>query len=338
MKLSIIIPVYNVEKYISQCLDSVLEQDIPYLEYEVIVVNDGSPDNSAAIIAEYEKKYPNIVYIFKENGGLSSARNAGLKVAKGDYLWFIDSDDWIEKNCLKNLLEYTYKNDLDFCEFPHTIVFKNNSFVYTKNNRLNEQIVSNVDYISQYAMPYSAWSNIVKREIITNNKLSYVDGILHEDVEFNIRLLSHCNRISYHDNFNNALYFYRRDREESIINNISNTKKRVDSYLKILKFTEDNFPYNKNVKDYAFCIQYVVNEIIASALVDVIRFSSIKNKAHFYREVISENNINYRLDVLSGKDKIKFSVLSIVRKNLWLTIFTLKMFSAIGSFLIRIKK
>lgn len=95
MKLSIIIPVYNVERYLRQCLESCLSQDVPKSQYEVIIVNDGSPDNSQAIIDEYSSKYDNVRVLKKKNGGLSSARNAGLNIASGDYIWFVDSDDWV---------------------------------------------------------------------------------------------------------------------------------------------------------------------------------------------------------------------------------------------------
>jgi len=98
--LSIIVPVYNTEKYISTCLDSLLEQDIDKNSYEIICVNDGSTDSSLSILQEYKQKHENILLINKPNGGVSSARNAGLHAAKGNYIWVIDSDDWIARNCL----------------------------------------------------------------------------------------------------------------------------------------------------------------------------------------------------------------------------------------------
>jgi len=100
MKISLIIPVFNVDQYLSRCLDSCIHQDLIPDEYEIIAVNDGSTDRSLTILREYEQKYSNIKVIDKPNGGLSSARNTGLSVAIGDYIWFIDSDDWIKENSL----------------------------------------------------------------------------------------------------------------------------------------------------------------------------------------------------------------------------------------------
>ena len=99
-KLSIIIPVYNVENYVGKCLESCLNQDIPKNEYEIIVVNDGTKDNSVQVIEKYITPENNIRLIHRKNGGLSAARNTGLKEAKGEYVWFVDSDDWIENNVL----------------------------------------------------------------------------------------------------------------------------------------------------------------------------------------------------------------------------------------------
>ena len=101
--ITLIVPVYNVEKYLVRCLDSCLHQDLDEDEYEIIAVNDGSYDGSLKLLKEYANRYRNIVLIDKPNGGLSSARNAGLERARGNFIWFVDSDDWIAENCLKTV-------------------------------------------------------------------------------------------------------------------------------------------------------------------------------------------------------------------------------------------
>ena len=103
MFLSIITPVYNTAKYLPACLDSLLDQGIPYEEYEVILINDGSTDHSAEILDRYANEYPNLRVIHKENSGVSATRNIALDMAQGEYIWFIDSDDFIEKNVLPEL-------------------------------------------------------------------------------------------------------------------------------------------------------------------------------------------------------------------------------------------
>lgn len=113
MFLSLIVPVYNTEKYLADCLQSLFEQDLPYSEYEVICVNDGSTDNSLKILNDYQKRYPNIVIVNKENQGVSVARNVGIAIAKGDYIWFVDSDDFIQTEILGELKQIAEKNNYD---------------------------------------------------------------------------------------------------------------------------------------------------------------------------------------------------------------------------------
>ena len=110
-RVSVIIPVYNVEKFILKTVESVMNQD--YKDVEIILVNDGSPDNSAQIIDELAKRDSRIICIHKENGGVSSARNAGLKIATGEYVTFIDGDDWVEPNYISYLLELVEKNNCE---------------------------------------------------------------------------------------------------------------------------------------------------------------------------------------------------------------------------------
>ena len=117
-RLSIVIPFYNVEKHIAECLDSVYNQDIPEDEYEVICVNDASPDHSRDIVLEYRKKHSNLILIEHEvNKKLGAARNTGRRVARGKYLWNVDSDDMIAPNCMKEMLETCEENDLDLLLF-----------------------------------------------------------------------------------------------------------------------------------------------------------------------------------------------------------------------------
>lgn len=111
LKLSIIIPVYNTEKYIKRCLESVCNQDLNKSDYEVIVINDGSPDNSKSIILKQQKIYKNIIYFEQENKGLGAARNAGIRLAQGKYLMFIDSDDFIIPYCLRLLYDTISASD-----------------------------------------------------------------------------------------------------------------------------------------------------------------------------------------------------------------------------------
>lgn len=230
MKLSVIVPMFNVERYIGRCLDSILEQNISCDDYEIIVVNDGCIDHSVKIVKEYQSKYKNIILINKVNGGLSSARNMGLLNCKGKYIWMVDSDDSIKKNCLKDLLEYAFINDLDFISFPMNDIFNNEKKILSNNkNKPNDIIVTNLEYIQRYKVEYSACCFLVKNEIISHNGLRFIEGILHEDIDFVVRLLEFCQRVSSFQKMG-GLYNYYVGRPESIT-----TTKNYQKYLKSLE-------------------------------------------------------------------------------------------------------
>ena len=138
-RLSIIVPVYNVEKYIERCLLSLLNQDIPKSEYEIIVVNDGTPDNSADIAQSIADKNENIIVIHRENGGLSAARNTGMEHVHGEYVMFVDSDDYIEPNVLASIFKSANSGNVDMLAFSTCRRRKDNqiNWVHTFNDYLD---------------------------------------------------------------------------------------------------------------------------------------------------------------------------------------------------------
>lgn len=190
MKISIIIPVYNVEKYLRQCLDSCLEQDIPKSEYEIIIVNDGSPDNSHVIVDEYALLYDNIRVINKKNGGLSSARNAGLSIAKGNLIWFVDSDDSIVSNSLKYIYDIFKENpQLDLLTFDYNYFDDNNNPLKTFTRNLTHgKLYDGITlYKNGWIYPFSAVQFYIFRKCyLEKNSLTFKQGIYGEDWLFTI--------------------------------------------------------------------------------------------------------------------------------------------------------
>lgn len=172
MLLTIIIPVYNIEKYIHRCLNACLNQDFPLSEYEIICVNDGSTDNSLEILREYEKKYSNIKIIDKENGGVSSARNTGIEVANGQYIWFVDGDDWINVGVLPliNRLIQLSPKDPDGVLFPAKLV-SDYEISPVKDTECEYEFTLNGVLKNQYAN--SVWFRWFKRKFIIENSLYF---------------------------------------------------------------------------------------------------------------------------------------------------------------------
>jgi glycosyltransferase involved in cell wall biosynthesis len=235
-KLSIIIPVYNASLYVEKCLRSCAEQDIYPEEYEIIVINDGSKDNSPEIIARVMADYSNFVFIDKQNSGVSSARNAGLDIAKGKYIWFVDADDWIETKCLAFLLEALKKNDLDALQINAKEVAANGdvSPFYLKHQR-NSPILSPEIYLDRGYFEGYTHMTLFRRNILEVHKIRFNHDIrMREDLLFYLELISNLERIQ---RLNIApYYYYQRENSESalhdldsnipLLNGIRNIKKQ----------------------------------------------------------------------------------------------------------------
>lgn len=199
MKLSIVVPMYNSEHYIENCIESLLAQDISENEYEILIINDGSTDSSLNIVERYIKNNTNIRVITVENGGLSRARNLGIDNALGEYIFFVDSDDYIANNTLKNILEKTIKNKIDMMFFDLKIVYdeKNKISSHNIDNELN--IISGIQYFEDNNVNNGAWHYLISRKFLNENNLRFVEGRFCEDGMFLIscifeaRRVSHCN-------------------------------------------------------------------------------------------------------------------------------------------------
>lgn len=258
--VSIIVPVYNMEQYLTQCMDSVVRQTLN--EIEIIIVNDGSTDSSLKICEDYKQKDPRIKLINKENGGLSSARNAGMKIATGEYIGFVDSDDFIKENMFEILYERAKTNDAD--------IVICNSYLYDQhgaeelkpawvNEYIQDKIYTTFEERQDLLYPCLAWLKIYRNSFLTKYNLSFAEGIIFEDNPWNMKILSHANKIVGIRDF---LYFYR-DRTDSIMSSLkrdSQNNKKIFDILKIieleLEFLENN-QFNSEWNE--ICEAYIIS-------------------------------------------------------------------------------
>ena len=188
MKVSVIVPVYNVEKYLDKCLDSLACQTLK--DMEVIIVNDGSPDNSEDIIKKYTKKYKNFKYYKKENGGLSSARNYGIKYASGDYIAFLDSDDYVKSDMYEKMYEKAINGNYD-------LVVCDIDYLYPdKTIRVGSGIKGDTTDIKKTYLTIhpAAWNKLFKKDLF-NHDVYFKEGVWFEDVEFIYRMLPYIKSI-----------------------------------------------------------------------------------------------------------------------------------------------
>lgn len=223
MKFSIVIPVYNVEKYITKCLDSIKNQT--YDNYEVIIVNDGTKDNSVDVINKYLSD-PRFSLYSKENGGLSDARNYGIKYVKGDYIIFIDSDDYIDKHLLANLNDILSKKEYDIIKYKINIVDDNSNLICKETSNLISGEIGLSDVLSfEYSEP--AWAYAYNKKFFIKNKFTYPKGRIHEDFGLTPYVLIKASSIYYMDYYG---YNYVQ-RENSIVNGGTKNLKRCDDML-----------------------------------------------------------------------------------------------------------
>lgn len=277
MKLSIIIPVYNVEQYLRKCVDSVLNQDIS--NYEIILVDDGSPDGCPQICDEYATKYtisnlqsPIIHTLHQPNAGLSAARNAGLAVASGEYIMFVDSDDYLEPNVLGALMAQVECERLDVLHFDYQNVrinsaglykvFQPYKFPHPVDNRTD--VVSGERYLAE-RMGYGcyAWHFVINREVTG----SFMPGIHFEDTEWLPRMMLAAKRVNSTTKvvYN---YFWREGSITQVQGNIDKVRKNVADYMTIIS------RYNDYMTQHPSCswLRNMQGNMVVSVIANVAQY------------------------------------------------------------------
>lgn len=202
-KLSIIIPMYNAEKYIGICLDSILDSNLLKEEYEIVIVNDGSQDKSPEIAQDYASKYSNVTYLTQENQGQSTARNYGIKTCQGEYIWCVDADDKVISEQLPKIIEALdeYKN-LDILAIQLQNVTEEGQYLDVECSQPtleHNKVLSGVEAILSGYNPSSICALITKKQLFIDNNIFFVKGITHQDVELTYRLMPCAMKVVFSD-------------------------------------------------------------------------------------------------------------------------------------------
>lgn len=293
-KISIIVPVYNVEKYLKQCLESIKNQS--YTNFEVIMINDGSTDNSKIICEHYTKDF-RFILINQKNQGAFEARNTGLKNISGEYVLFVDSDDWLESNCIEECIYEIQKNSSDIIFFP-----------YIKEKKLNQEIVKLFDkeqifdnddikkiilrklfglLNEELRFPLRlenlnpVWGKLYKKEII---KEKFIDLIATEDCIFNIYNLINANKISY---IERIYYHYRKTNTSSVTKNYKKNLFNQWSYL--YKLMNDFILKNKLEDSYKEALNNRIILNIFALVLNILQSNlSLKNQVFELKKLLNE--------------------------------------------------
>jgi glycosyltransferase involved in cell wall biosynthesis len=309
MLLSIIIPVYNVEEYLAECLNSVVNQTYPHIE--IIIVNDGSTDNSEDIINQYSQQDNRIIVIEQSNKGLSAARNSGLKIASGDYILFVDSDDYIKLNACEIIVKYLLEFPYDMIVFNRYIfwgkkIVPYSTFTRYQNNYTGEEYF--YDAVKSHVFAASVCYCIYKKELIRENNILFTEGILYEDLLFKFQCLMH----SKHLKSTNYFLYYYRQREGSIMSTMKEkdkdvlfTVKYLESFLNEINRTNiiQNYLFKEMVYSWmlrAVCAKYPSKyplSVPANKIVKDILYDKLFNEYVVY--FAYKQNVNFKFKILA---------------------------------------
>ena len=295
IKVSVIVPVYNVEKYLPKCLDSLVNQTLK--DIEIIIVNDGSPDESDKIISRYAKKYKNIKAYAKENGGLSDARNFGLKKATGKYVAFIDSDDYIDKDMLKKMYEKAISKNLDIIVCDSVNVYENGNKVLIHSNlHYSDNVIRN--YLISPPMACTRLYNI---DLFNN--LEFKKNIYYEDLELTPKLVNITTKIDF---LEEGMYYYLQ-RTGSIMKQKEFNNRLLDIFTVLSSnkaVLEDKYPQE---------IEYMyITHLLRTATLRFLEYNNCKEYINRIHNEIKQNYPNWKKNTYYKKSSIKLRIICIL--------------------------
>lgn len=315
--ITIIVPIYNVEKYLKRCLNSIINQT--YKNLQIILVDDGSIDKCGNICDEYQKKDERIEVIHKKNGGLSEARNDGILKARGEYIGFVDGDDYISENMYYNMCKHILDTNSDVCICNFYNVKNNNEFIKNEHSgeikTYNKHEILEKILIDKEIQSY-AWNKLYKKELFYNVK--YPKGKMYEDIETTFFLLEKCEKIVVTD----EPEYYYIDRDDSIVKNIK--EQTIIDYIDIISERYDYIEKKyRNLKRYN---NYYLIRTLITAYNDI-----------FYLKNISENlrkkieNLHEKVNnLLEENESDIISLFDLKQKvQLYTILYDKKMFSII---------
>lgn len=292
IKLSIIVPIYGVEQYLRKCVDNLLSQDVSSSEYEIILVDDGSPDSCPQICEEYATAHENIRVVHRKNGGLSAARNSGIEVARGEYIMFVDPDDYIEPNVLDALMTQVKRDKLDVLRFKFQNVNEQSEVFnpYKRDQRLendySEEPIDGVSFLNSrmntqcYAVMF-----IILRSLLDG--CLFTEGIFFEDTDWTPRMLCKAKRVA---STNTIVYNYLM-REGSITNavNRSKQKKVLDDKVQLIAtLQKQSQELQKQGNDASWFKRMIADTVISIITIVAVQFYRERT---FYLRRLKEMNV-----------------------------------------------
>lgn len=320
-KISVIIPVYNSEKYIEKCLESVLNQT--YKNYEIIVINDGSKDNSKEILSKYQEKYPEVIkHIEQENKGVAKTRNYGIKLAKGEYIAFIDNDDYIDQDYLEKFVTEAENGQYD-------VVIGGYRRPTEIGKMIKEQRLENEEWSKFMIM--APWAKIYRKDYLINNDITFLSNNIGEDVYFNLQALQLSNKIKIIDYMGYNWFFNTKS--------VSNTTQKNSKKLEVFNLLDNcyNVLNEKKILDekHELIEMYFIRYIIWYLLFTTKKagYEQISDDYNKLFDWLKEKFPNYNKNKLIGLTKPKGEIFSV---RLLVSVFMLMHRIKLGKILVTV--
>lgn len=267
-KISIIIPAYNTGKYLEKCLNSLVHQTLD--DIEILVVDDGSTDNTSIIAQEYADTYNNIIFLKKENGGQADARNLGLRYANGEYIGFVDSDDYTNTAMYKKMYDAVKQTDADIAECEY--------FIVQRGKLLRKPLVNYTsDTILAETKP-CVWNKIIKRSIIAENNLCFPSGLIYEDFEYISKLVLYIKKYVV---LNEPLYYY----VQHPLSTLHSSNKRVRDIYTVYDNIIDYYNRNGIYRQYETQLEYIAAKyLLCGNLLTIVKIKDKKMRCELLYE------------------------------------------------------
>ncbi|MDR1649723.1 MAG: glycosyltransferase [Synergistaceae bacterium] len=323
MKLSIVVPIYNVETYLAECIECLLDQDLDAADYEIILIDDGSTDHSKDIAEKYAESYAHIALFSQRNSGVSVARNFGVSKAKGDFLYFIDSDDYIERKALGKILAFAEKNALDLCAFAsrRTSDRKVSNAPDWACLEKEPKVLTGLQAIAAHGYNPGPWWYIFRKNILERYGIFFEPGTLSEDGPFTTNLLIHVEKAVF---LPVPLYYYclnkhsitgtaDRARRQKLIEGMFFAVKQFKYLIKLANEKgADNAALRKlKIKQEMYVFFFVVREVKFGT-----PFEEIKERLLTIQKDFSA----WPLVLFAGEEygELRFKILTLIMNHLFL--------------------
>lgn len=280
--ISVIVPIYNVEKYLPRCVESIINQE--YKNLEIILVDDGSPDNCPQICDDYQKQDSRIKVIHKKNGGLSDARNAGMEIATGEYVAFVDSDDWVDLKMFEHMMEVARNKNADIVECNVYNAYDSYSEKYNVDpyNEYMDNYAIMKAYVKDYNIKTVVWNKVYKKELL--NGIEFELGKYNEDEFFTYRVLAKANIYVHLENY----YYYYYQRKGSIMGSDFSLKKldSLEGAINRTMYIKENYPdlYFYQLKTTTMLCVFLYQSLLKNKNMDKEKIG--KNKVKKYRKML----------------------------------------------------